>query len=388
MRKKRVKLIAEIEKQRKSKLLVYITGDRPPFGARIAEDAVRPMYDHIAKFNKENKKLDKIDLFVYSRGGDVSVPWRIVSMLREFCEELSVLIPYKAYSATTMIALGSDNIVMGRKAELGPIDPTLERMPIGSSTVSPDQISVEDVSSYISFMRERANINDQMALSNVISLLAEHVQPLTLGSINRQYSHIRLVAKKLLTSRKEKMDEERLSTIIEALTEKMYSHGHGIGRKEAKELGLSVIFPDEKLEKTMWDLFLEYEKLLKLNEPLHFEQVLADKEEDILKDIVIALIESTYLLDVFDQDIRVRKVRNIPPNPQINLNLNLSLPPQIDPSTLPENAQIAIQQIMEQISKTLPQMIQDEMSKQSPVVGIESRSLGGSWKKRKNEKSK
>jgi len=383
MRKKRVELITEIEKQRKSKLLVYITGDRPPFGAQIGEDAVRPMYDHLIGFDKKNKDLDKIDLFVYSRGGNVSVPWRIISMLREFCEELSVLIPYKAYSATTMIALGSDNIVMGRKAELGPIDPTLERMPIGSSTVSPDQISVEDVSSYISFMKERVNINDQMALSNVISLLAEHVQPLTLGSINRQYSHIRLVAKKLLTSRKEKMDEERLGTIIEALTEKMYSHGHGIGRKEAKELGLSVIFPDEKLEKTMWNLFIEYEKLLKLNEPVHFEQLLADKEEYMLKDIMIALIESTYRLDVFDQDIRVRKIRNIPSNPQINLNLNLSLPPQIDPTTLSENAQIAIQQIMEQISKTLPQIIEGEISKQSPVVGMEIKSLGGSWKKKK-----
>jgi len=53
------------------------------------------------------------------------------------------------------------------------------------------------------------------------------------------------VARKLLTSRKEKIEEDRISTIIDALTEKMYSHGHAIGRKEASELGLSVDKPED-----------------------------------------------------------------------------------------------------------------------------------------------
>jgi len=87
-----VKLIKELEKQRGSKIIVYCTGDREPFGARIAEDAVRPLYDHLLSLLLEGKKR-KVDIFLYSRGGDVSVPWRIVSMIREFCDELNVLIP-------------------------------------------------------------------------------------------------------------------------------------------------------------------------------------------------------------------------------------------------------------------------------------------------------
>jgi len=48
------------------------------------------------------------------------------------------------------------------------------------------------------------------------------------------------------------MDEEKISTIIETLTEKIYSHGHAIGRREARDIGLPVKYPGPKLEDLMW----------------------------------------------------------------------------------------------------------------------------------------
>lgn len=240
-RKIRLELINKIQQDRDSTVIVYFTGDRPPSfaTARIAEDAVRPLYDHLISFGNGGK----LDLFLYSRGGDVSVPWRIVSMFREFCDEFTILIPYKAHSAATLISLGADKIITGKKAELGPIDPTLVKMSQGETAGPSQEISVEDVNSYISFIKERANINDQSALAQLISLLANNLTPLTLGNVNRQNSHIRLVARKLLTSREKKFDEEKINSIIETLTEKMYSHGHAIGRKEALEIGLPIDEP-------------------------------------------------------------------------------------------------------------------------------------------------
>lgn len=38
------------------------------------------------------------------------------------------MVPYKAHSAATLIAIGCDEIVMGSKSELGPIDPALNRI--------------------------------------------------------------------------------------------------------------------------------------------------------------------------------------------------------------------------------------------------------------------
>ena len=381
-RENRLDLIGKIEKLRGSRVLVYFTGDWQPIGSRIAEDAVRPLYKHLLALGDADSETSKIDLFLYSRGGDVSVPWRIVTMIREFCGEFCVLIPYKAHSAATMISLGADRIVMGRKAELSPIDPTLVRAPGGESTVPPPEISVEDVSSYISFMRERAKITDQAALGQVVSQLAAHLAPLTLGSVNRQYSHIRLVARKLLLSRREKIEEAKIGAIIDALTEKMYSHGHAIGRREAAELGLPISAPEKRLETLIWDLYLEYESLLRLAEPIDPEELLTvnARDEHVEERIPLALIESREKLDIFEINAVFRRKRQIPPNPQINVNMNFGLPPGVDPSQLPANFPQVVQQLLGQITQGIPQLVQQEIARQSNVIGIEGRTYGGRWR--------
>ncbi len=371
-------LIEKLEEKRQSKVIVYFTGDRHPFGARIAEDAVRPLYDHLLNLEFMGDKK-RIDLFLYSRGGDVSVPWRIVSMMREFCDEFNVLIPYRAQSAATLLSMGADNIIMGKKAELGPIDPTLVKATIGETAIPPREIAVEDVNSFLSFVKERANINDQDAVANVLGSLVNQIGPLTLGSVNRQYHHIRLVARKLLTSRREKLDEEKISTIIETLTEKIYSHGHAIGRREAKDIGLPVEYPDEELENLMWELYLKYEEFLKLREPIHPEIILKDKDHHQIENMPIAIIESTKKLHIFKTNIELKKKRNIPPNPQININIGLQLPPGVSPQQIPQQVQQILNQLLNQISQMIPNLVHQEIVRQSPVIGIEGRAYGGKW---------
>ncbi|MFP3131600.1 MAG: hypothetical protein RXR51_08515 [Nitrososphaeria archaeon] len=371
----RKELIKQIQDKRNSKVIVYVTGDRQPIMAMIAEDAVRPLYDHLLSIGK----AEKIDLFLYSRGGDVSVPWRIVSMFREFCDELSIIVPYKAYSAATLISLGADKIIMGKKAELGPIDPTLRKMAIGEISGPPQEISVEDVNSYISFIRERANINDQSALAQMVSILANYITPLTLGSVNRQDSHIKLVARKLLTSRNKKLDESKINTIVEMLTEKIYSHGHAISRKEAQELGLPVEIPEEPLEDAIWSLYLEYERFLQLTDPLDPLVILTGKEEEHIEQIPIAIIESENKTHVFTTKIDFKRKRQVPSNLQINLNLGLNLPPNIKPEEIPRQAQQILQQMINQIAQNVQQLVQQEIIRQSPEVGIDIKIYGGKW---------
>lgn len=372
-------LISQIQKIRNSKLIVYFTGDRHPIGARIAEDAVRYLYEHLISVGKS----EKIDLFIYSRGGDVSVPWRIISMLREFCSEFSVLIPYKAYSAATLLSLGADKIVMSKKAELGPIDPSLFKASSIGTGGPPQEISVEDVNSYISFVRERANINDQAALAQAVSILANSLTPLTLGSVNRQHSHIRLVARKILTSRKEKVEEAKISSIVETLIEKIYFHGHAIGRKEAKEIGLPVEIPDEPLEDALWKLYLIYEELLKLDDPIDPLVQLSDKEEELLKNVPIAIIESENKSHLFSVSVDMKKKRQVPPNPQININLSLNLPPNINPQQIPQQVQQILQQIINQTTQDVQRRVREEIQRQSPEIGIDVKVYGGRWQEQK-----
>ena len=374
-------LIKQIQDTRKSKVIVYFTGDRQLANARIAEDAVRPLYDHLLSIGKTSK----IDLYLYSRGGDVSVPWRIITMFREFCDELTVIVPYKAQSAATLISLGADKILMGKKAELGPIDPTLVKTSAAESGSSQQEISIEDVNSFLSFIREKGHITDQVALSQVICMLANQLTPLTLGNVSRTNSHIRLVARKMLASRKEKLEEAKINSIIETLTEKIYSHGHAIGRKEAVEIGLPVELPDDALETIIWQLFLEYEQLLKLNDPIDPMVVLTGQEEAHLPDTPMAVLESENILHALKAQIDLKKVRQIPPNAQINLNVNLNLPANIRIEDIPQQAQQILQQMVNQVTQSLPRVVQQEIARQSPEVGLNIRAYGGKWRRYTNE---
>src|SRR5438067_6643833 len=114
-------LIEQIEQARGSRVLVYVTGDRPPATAQIGDDAVRPLYAHL----REMGHVEKLDLFIYSRGGAIDVPWRVVTALRQTSDTWNILIPFRANSAATLLALGADQIVLGKQGELGPIDPQL-----------------------------------------------------------------------------------------------------------------------------------------------------------------------------------------------------------------------------------------------------------------------
>lgn len=377
-------IIKKIEDKRNSKLIVYFTGNRHPFQGQMAEDAVRPLYSHLEAlvFNDGPKK---IDLFLYSRGGDVSIPWRLASMIREFCDEFNVLIPYSAQSAATLLSLGADNIIMCKKAELGPIDPTLSRMTLGGkdSLLGEREISVEDVNSFILFVKDRANINDQNALSQIVDNLIKQIGPLAVGKVNRMNSHIRLVARKLLTSRTKKMDEEKIDSIIDTLTEKMYSHGHGIARKEARDIGLPVNEENISIEKLIWQLYLKYEARLKLNDPLFFEKELEHEENKKFENIETAIIESEKKLHIHKSDHYIEKERKIPPNPNININLNFSLPPGTDIAQLPGQAQAVLQQMLSEINSQISQIIQNEIRRQSPVVRVRPQFLGGKWHEEK-----
>ena len=126
---------------------------------------VRLLYNHLLEFGDEIKN---IDFFIYSIGGHGEVPWKIVSMIREFCNNFSILIPFKAYSAATLIALGADSIVMGRKAELGPVDPSISSQfhPANEflKEKKPLDIGVEDITAFVNFIKDRVGLTDQKSL--------------------------------------------------------------------------------------------------------------------------------------------------------------------------------------------------------------------------------
>lgn len=265
----RLTIIKEIEGLRESKVICYLTSVRPNGGAQMAEDAVRVMFDHLLLLPE--RPVKKLDIFLCSNGGSGVVPWRLVSLFREFAEKIGVLIPYRAYSAATMLALGADEIVMHPFAEMGPIDPTVSNdfNPVDPQTQQRVGISVEDVKAYVGFIKDTVGIRHEDELVKAIEILAQRVHPLALGNVERFISQSRMIARKiLLTHMSEETSKHEIDETIETLASKLYFHGHPINRKEAQvELGLKVAENvPPALETAIWKLYLEFEKELKNNE--------------------------------------------------------------------------------------------------------------------------
>ena len=227
----RTELYKRLEEEYGGKVLAYITGDRPGFETRIAQDVIDLFIAQLDKIGS----VERIILYLYTRGGDTSAAWNIVNLLRMYCQDLLVIVPHKAHSSGTIISLGANQIVMTKQATLNPIIPN-----------SPDKqttsVSVEAVKGYIELAKEEFGINDNAALGCILTKLSEYVHPLVLGQVYRSRAQIKMLAGKLLRNQIE--DAQRQSKIIEFLCSDSGSHDYTINRREAKdELGLNVTKP-------------------------------------------------------------------------------------------------------------------------------------------------
>jgi hypothetical protein len=270
----RIKIIQQIERARKSRVISYITSTRQGLEVPMAMDSVRYIYDHLEAIAAKNGKGElKIDLFLHSNGGDGTVPWRLVTLIREFTDHFSVLVPYRAFSAATLTALGAHAIVMHPMGTLGPTDATVGNPFNPVDPRNPQQqlgISVEDVTAYLALIKEDAGIQHEDQLVTAFNLLADKVHPLALGNVKRSMSQSRMMAKKLLSLHMDPADQaHRVETIVDNLTSKLFFHGHPINRDEARDqIGLTTLEdPTDAVKRAMWRLYLEYEKEMKMDSP-------------------------------------------------------------------------------------------------------------------------
>jgi len=293
----RRELMAAIGERLSSHVICYITGDRENVRTRIAPDALAVIHRHLRKLGR----VPRIDLFLYTRGGDLLTAWRLVHLIREFASQFGVVVPFRAYSAGTLICLGADEIIMGTMGELGPVDPRVVNPfnpPDPNDPAARVPVSVEDVYSYLLLARELAGLESEEYLGKAFLLLAERIHPLALGNVHRNYVLVRSLARRLLALRRQALDKETADRIVANLTEKLYTHDHMIPRREAaEEIGLPITFACDKLDEVMWALYENYADDLELREP--FNPLLLYQKDPTAFEVPGGLIESLVGQDAF-----------------------------------------------------------------------------------------
>lgn len=274
--------------------IVYVTSIREPvgiFGGQVHPDILITMSDQLRELGKKRKLV----LLLQTNGGDLSAPWPIVSLLREFCNELNTVVVNRALSAGTLISIGSDKIIMGPDAFLSPVDPQAQISINGQMK----KVEVEDVTGYIEFVKNRAGLSGGLGLEKAFESLTSEIPPTVIGSLYRTHALIRSLASKILNTRNKKFDTATEKHVIENLTEKLFSHSHLISRQEAKtQVGLGasiVIATDGQLVEV--DKFSELVKK-QFNTQAHFnpDTLLGDAptyEEEIFNAILLTSAQAS-----------------------------------------------------------------------------------------------
>src|SRR5664279_4908120 len=153
-----------IEDFRKRPLIVYATSTRLGIGGQMSGDAVREFMDQIDAVSVEKR----VDILIHSTGGDALAAWKLMSMFREKFDEVAVLVPYMAFSAATIFALGADEIVMHPHASLGPIDPQI-KMKQSDGTLR--HFAYEDVGAFLRFLTSDVKVTEQAHISSIMERL-------------------------------------------------------------------------------------------------------------------------------------------------------------------------------------------------------------------------
>lgn len=181
----RQKIYREVEISRESRVLAFITSDRKDMETVIAQDCIHYLVDLLEQIGP----TQKISLILHTNGGHTLAGWRIVNLIRMFCEQLEVMIPLKALSAGTLISIGADRIVMTKQAALGPIDPSVNNPLNPQANIGgqarPVPVSVESVRGYLGAAREELNIKGEDGLASILLNLTNHIHPLVLGVLQR-----------------------------------------------------------------------------------------------------------------------------------------------------------------------------------------------------------
>lgn len=247
-----------------------------PRGISIEQSDVDEIYDRL----KTMGSADRIDLMLFSYGGDADAAYKMVTVLREFCKELRVIVPSEAKSAATLLALGADSILMGPLSELGPVDPVV------SHPMLPVMVPARAV---LRFIEEYVTVLGESRTAEKLPFVP--VDPVHMGYCSLSIDSAREYANILLTRYNLKgKSRKRIDGVVNRLVggggERYASHSFVIDFSEAQKLGLNVEKMSDEIHDLVWQLYKAYKRDLKELQKQKKIQVIVETEkgrENIIK---------------------------------------------------------------------------------------------------------
>jgi ATP-dependent protease ClpP protease subunit len=241
--------LAHLEVVRQRPALLYMAEDQEPDQKPLEENDVVLFYDALRSLGP----LEHLDLVLNTTGGNVTTVRKLLHMLHAMVSHLTILVPYKACSAGTLLCLGAHDLIMTPMAELSPIDPQLQ----GVQGRNASQHSSEDVALFGSMARDWFGVRsqDQDQALSLLRLFCEKVFPLSLTRFFRAEQLVRQVAQEALRFQLPEASAQTHQQIIEQLLTGYADHQYPLNATDLRHLGLHITPPSVKEEQALWSLW-------------------------------------------------------------------------------------------------------------------------------------
>lgn len=218
----RQRLIAHIEKQRNSRviLLVHRQETMSLLGFPILRYIDINDSEEVLRAIHLTDSDIPIDIVLHTPGGLVLAALQIARAIHKRKGKVTAFVPHYAMSGGTLIALAADEIVMSEDAVLGPVDPQLGQYPAASILKVVNKKPIADTDDNTLILADQAE--------KAISQVRESVRELLSG----------------------KIPEAKAYELARLLSEGTWTHDHPITHETAKHFGLPVStnMPPEFLE--------------------------------------------------------------------------------------------------------------------------------------------
>lgn len=272
-------LITAVERARNSALIAYMLHDN----AVIADDAVPQIYDKLQTL----RHRERIDLLLFTRGGVTEACWRLLSLLREYCDHLGVIVGTRVQGAGSLLALGADEIVMGPLSEIGGVE-AIRNHPLLPHTESgqPIPVTLGEIKGLLRFLSEHSAIethqapNDPEALlpgdwaqppgsvpPQMFARLFDYVHPLAIASMQQSDTLSRSLTRKALEFHVHPDDQARIERLVDLFNGGFHSPMYTMGRAEARDTGLPITYAEDDLWTKVLELVGLYQATLYNDRP-------------------------------------------------------------------------------------------------------------------------
>lgn len=204
---------------------------------------------------------EHVAVLIDSPGGQSKCAYQVASFLRQHCGGFTAVIPRYAKSAATLLTLGADNILLGKFAELGPLDVQIydhEREEQGSALdevqalerLHAFAIDAVDRSMFLLKGRSRKKVSTLMPMTlefitGMMRPMLEKIDTVHYTQMSRALKVAEAYAVRLLQPQYSEPDAK---TIARHLVENYPEHGFVIDAQEAATIGLRTVAPTAEHE--------------------------------------------------------------------------------------------------------------------------------------------